>query len=401
MVRQCAHVKKISQYLLILFLAHPFFVKAESVDDKIEAEVRHLQQLQKELKQKQRDFEQTKKAEQDVLFQLELIGKSLNAQQRELEIYEYNVKESEKKILALEREQSELNRKHLERKDQLNTRLAAIYKLGNLGYLRTLFTAGNYDELLQRVKYLNLIAKNDVVLIAQLDEDIKNLKGKKKELESFKEKATLYQEKVTKKKQEVEEQKAERTEFLAKLREDKTIYQNLISELEDSSKELESLITGLENERRKNQEISTNGDNILPKISPPIGKGRLIWPVKGRLITRFGKLKYPRTNTYTFYKGIDIEATEGTPIYAVMKGTVKYANWFKGYGNLIILDHGRNFYTLYAHADEIHVKVGDQIEQQQVLGKVGSTDSIKGPYLYFEIRVDGKSVDPLRWLGRG
>ncbi len=403
MVWKCPYLKKISQYLLISFFGFSLSLQAQSVDEKIEAELKHLQQIQKELKEKKKIFEQTRAAEQNVLSQLELIEKSLNAQERELQIYERKVKETEKKIQELEKELNELNHRHEEQKNQLNTRMVAIYKLGSLGYLRTLFAARDHEDLIQRIKYLSLIAKNDMTLIAQLDENIKELEAKKKELESSNQKATLYREKVRVKKQEIEDQKAEKTQFLAKLREDKNIYQKLISELEDSSTELENLITAWEKEKEKikKETESAQGRNAQEfKVPSSFVKGKLIWPVKGKLITRFGRFKYPGTNTYTFYKGIDIEAPEGTPIYAVGKGVIKYADWFKGYGNLIILDHGGNFYTLYAHADEVYVKPGDEVQAQQILGKVGSTDSIKGPYLYFEIRVGGKSVDPLAWLGK-
>jgi len=404
MVRKRPYAKKVPQYLLITLLGSHLLAHAQSVEEKIELELKHLQQIQKELKEKQKGFEQTKKEEQDVLSQLDLIEKSLKAQQRELAIYEYNVKETEKKIQGLEKELGELNHRSKERKDQLNARLIAIYKLGSLGYLRTLFAANDYDDLIRRIKYLSLIARNDVALASQLDEDIKELEAKKKELQAFKAKATLYREKIQVKKQEIEDQKAEKTLFLAKLRNDKSTYEKIITELAESSKELEELITRLEKEKQEQRDPEASRNKGTPPspsyAAPPFIKGKLNWPVKGKLVTRFGKLKYPGTNTFTFYKGIDIEAVEGTPIYAVWKGTVKYADWFKGYGNLIILDHGGNFYTLYAHADEIYVKPGDEVETRQMLGKVGSTDSIKGAYLYFEIRAGGKSVDPLPWLGR-
>ncbi len=83
-----------------------------------------------------------------------------------------------------------------------------------------------------------------------------------------------------------------------------------------------------------------------------------------------------------------------------LKWKVKYADWFKGYGNLIILDHGGNYYTLYAHADQIQVNAGDQVDTRQVLGKVGDTDSVKGSHLYFEVRANGKPEDPQRWLAK-
>jgi septal ring factor EnvC (AmiA/AmiB activator) len=95
---------------------------------------------------------------------------------------------------------------------------------------------------------------------------------------------------------------------------------------------------------------------------------------------------------------VDIEAGEGTEIAAVYAGHAVYTGWFKGYGNLIILDHGHEYYTLYAHVANIHVKEGDDVRQGQRIGTVGDTGSLVGPRLYFEVRYQGKPQDPAEWL---
>jgi len=95
---------------------------------------------------------------------------------------------------------------------------------------------------------------------------------------------------------------------------------------------------------------------------------------------------------------IDIEAPEGTEFKAVYPGTVLYTGWFKGYGNMIILDHGHGYYTLYAHASAIQVREGETVRQGQVIGQVGETGSLAGPRLYFEVRSQGQPEDPQRWL---
>jgi septal ring factor EnvC (AmiA/AmiB activator) len=96
--------------------------------------------------------------------------------------------------------------------------------------------------------------------------------------------------------------------------------------------------------------------------------------------------------------GIQIQAAEGTPIHAVASGVVKFADWFKGYGKLVILDHGRGYYSLYAQASNLNVSEGQSVAKGQVLGSVGDTDSLVGSSLYFEIRKNGVPQDPLHWL---
>jgi len=116
------------------------------------------------------------------------------------------------------------------------------------------------------------------------------------------------------------------------------------------------------------------------------------------VVAPFGDQVHPRFGTRTFRSGIDIEADEGTGVTAVYAGHVVYTGWFKGYGNLIILDHGNEYYTLYAHVSETAVKEGDDVRQGQRIGTVGDSGSLSGARLYFEVRYQGKPQDPEQWL---
>jgi septal ring factor EnvC (AmiA/AmiB activator) len=114
----------------------------------------------------------------------------------------------------------------------------------------------------------------------------------------------------------------------------------------------------------------------------------------------FGRQEHPKFRTVTYNRGIEISAAMGRPVLAVYDGTVLYADWFRGYGRLVILDHGGGYFTLYAHASELLVKVGDQVTRGQPIARVGDTGSLEGPQLYFEVRHRGKPQDPLAWLER-
>jgi murein hydrolase activator len=127
-------------------------------------------------------------------------------------------------------------------------------------------------------------------------------------------------------------------------------------------------------------------------------RGRLPWPADGRVVAAFGARVHPRFGTRTFRNGVDIEAVEGKGVAAVYAGHVIYTGWFKGYGNLIILDHDNEYYTLYAHIADIQVKEGDDVQQGQRIGTVGETGSLEGPRLYFEVRHQGKPQNPEQWL---
>ena len=121
-------------------------------------------------------------------------------------------------------------------------------------------------------------------------------------------------------------------------------------------------------------------------------------PVHGEIIQRFGRHKHPEFNSFTFSNGLAISAPAGAEIRAVDSGTVIFANYFKGYGNMVILDHGDGFFSVYAHASHIAKKEGSSVARNDVIASVGDLDSSRGPMLYFEIRYQGKPVDPFPWF---
>ena len=124
-------------------------------------------------------------------------------------------------------------------------------------------------------------------------------------------------------------------------------------------------------------------------------------PVEGKITNLFGPYKNPKYNVTNFRSGIDIEAEKGEPIRSVFKGTVIFSNWFKGYGNMIIIDHGNSYYTVYAHLEETFKTKGDEVDTAEVIATVGDTGSMTGVKLYFEVRHHGKPMNPLSWLKKG
>ena len=124
-------------------------------------------------------------------------------------------------------------------------------------------------------------------------------------------------------------------------------------------------------------------------------------PVKGKIVFLFGTYRTTKFNVKIFRSGIDIQADYGEPIRAIHGGKIIYANWLKGYGNMIVIDHGGDYHTVYAHAQELFKARGDLVEAGEVIATVGDTGSLIGPDLYFEVRHRGKPVDPLKWVKKG
>ena len=127
-------------------------------------------------------------------------------------------------------------------------------------------------------------------------------------------------------------------------------------------------------------------------------RGKLPHPVTGTVEVGFGRVVDPRFNTVTVQNGLDIRAPGGIQVRAVAPGRVAHAGWFKGYGNLVIVDHGDGYHTLVAHLGSMNTAMGEEVRAGTLLGTVGDTGSLKGPYVYFEIRERGRPVDPRAWL---
>jgi septal ring factor EnvC (AmiA/AmiB activator) len=129
-------------------------------------------------------------------------------------------------------------------------------------------------------------------------------------------------------------------------------------------------------------------------------KGKLIWPVRGKLLAKFGTMRHQRFGTLTFNSGIDIRAREGREIVASAAGQVEFVDWLSGYGKTVILSHGNGYYTVYGHASRILAAPGDRVGPGDVIALAGSTESLRGDCLHFELRRGGRAVDPIPWLRR-
>lgn len=185
--------------------------------------------------------------------------------------------------------------------------------------------------------------------------------------------------------------KEQRAALLEAIRQEKSTYQRLARELRSAANRLEAelgVVRGLE----------PAPEQVEGGFSAQ--KGRLPWPVAGRVEMTFGKRVEPESGMVMVSKGIDLRAPQSDPVRAVFQGKVAYADRLEGYGRLVILEHPGGWYTLYAHLESFAVKRGQPVNQHQVLGFVGDTGSTKGAYLYFEMRQGRRPVDPLRWLVR-
>ena len=165
--------------------------------------------------------------------------------------------------------------------------------------------------------------------------------------------------------------------------------------MERSASRVDTLLKELE-QRRKAAALRPKKGSV----GSILFQGSLQWPADGDVVSFFGRQKHPSFETYIERKGIEIRTDEGSPIRAVMAGTVEYADWLRGYGLVLILDHTNGFFSLYAHASRLSRKVGEHVQAGQVIGETGDTGMTGESTLYFELREGAEPVDPLAWLAR-
>jgi len=378
----------ISFYLAPIF--SPVTVAAgpeKDIQSQIEQEKTELEKLRAKLKKRERAIKKAGKKENSVLMTLQKMGNQLKLKERELKIYQWNKKINQKKIIRLEQKIALADTHLAGQKKILGKRLRAIYKEGSMFPIKVLFSAENFNDLIQRVKYMELVTEYDSRIFGKYNARLNQLEEEKSALLNARAKLDQLERNTKKNKKAINDRKNEKSTFLRKLKKEKSLSIKVKNELLIASKNLNGLIIDLEEKLDLGQ-----GLDIVDK------KGRLILPVTGKFLNKFGKKRDKHYDTFIVYNGVDIKVRKGTPVRSIFAGKVLYANELKGYGNLIILGHGNDYHSLYGHLDEIITKVGRTVRSGQIIGRSGDTGSLVGETLYFELRHKGNPIEPTRWF---
>lgn len=275
-------------------------------------------------------------------------------------------------------------------KPYLESRSVSLYKLGRLSYVRLLLSVQDPSELTRAYRYISRLARADADKMRQFLHDQTALQETKAALLEKTQRMLDTRQQLEATTVSLEGRRASRAALLDEVYERKEMAGTLFYELEKARENLGALI------ERLGKGEATELDTVHLPVR--LFQGELGWPAEGRLDARFGTRRHPRFQTVTVQNGIELEAPIGTPVVAVYDGEVVFASWFQGYGKLLIINHPGNVYTLYGYLSDFDVEEGDWLTEGDVLGFVGETGSLAGPRLYFEVRTDGKPVDPESWL---
>jgi len=346
-------------------------------------------EIQKELQQKKARVKEVIKKERSTLSRIEDIDRSIRKKQKELKQYDSRISETKSKINRLSEEIGLIDGKLNSKKRYLKERLRILYKQQYGNYALSLISAKDYQDLIRRSKYISLAAYHDSRIVGKYRDEKAVITSKKKDMEALQ--STLRKNKrvAQGKKKELQTDRTKKDRLLATIRSKRSTYEKTIKELEESSIKLQSLIQRLE---KQSVPKSVTGKGVRAS------RGHLPWPVNGRVLIPFGKYKDPKFKITVFKNGVELKAKSGERPKAVAGGRIVYADWFKGYGLLLIINHGKGYHSLYGNLSEIFHKTGDIINKGTAVGKVGKSTILNVPTLYFEIRYKGKPIDPAKWL---
>ena len=372
-------------------------------DDPLQAEQRKLQQTQKQLKEEKERAAAARARETSLLAELEEIDRRLSAKKGEVARLDTRIKKAQSDVQMYRGEISRLERQRAGQVAALAGRLRVMYRVHAQGGALPVILSGE-DPVTRAVavRHLASLAALDARLIQEYRVTSDRLADRKGKEEAQQQELASLHEDAKREQAEVDREAAKRRVILAKVRDERAYHERMVGELTEASHRLEAFIRELQAKQRKLARVPPpKGGVEAPSVGFGALKGRLPWPTEGRIVTGFGAQVHPRFGTRTFRNGVDIEAAVGREVLAVHGGHVIYTGWFKGYGNLIIVDHGNEYYTLYAHIADIEAKEGEDVRQGQRIGTVGDTGSLAGPRLYFEVRYQGKPQDPEQWLRQG
>ncbi|MGH0038066.1 MAG: murein hydrolase activator EnvC family protein [Myxococcota bacterium] len=274
----------------------------------------------------------------------------------------------------------------------MSRRAVALYKAGEGGPVALLFSTTSMRDFLSRWSTLRAVLDYDAELVDRFARERDRRAAARAEAE----RATAEHEAAVRdlraRRGELAVERKGKGVLLAAVREDRGQERALLIELERAARALEETLTRLGD--------SGSGDAFDPG-GPGFAsrRGRLSAPVDAEISQRFGRVVDREFLTQTFRNGVEFAAAAGESVRAIAPGQVRFAGWFRGYGRIVILDHGSDYFTVSGHLDEIFVSMGDPVGEGDTIGTCGETGSLSGPSLYFEIREGSRPVDPSGWLG--
>jgi septal ring factor EnvC (AmiA/AmiB activator) len=394
---QVGYIRHLKSYVHIITQDIPTESKktGNSPDD-IEKFQKEAKSINQKIEKKTSELLRFTRKETAIVNSLNDIDLTLDHARKDASLLKTELAALEKEMIKTKNDSDDLQKRIKASENYAALRLVAIYKLSWLGRIYVLASARSVYDLFQRKRALEHVLAYDENVWKNLMENKKRLQHLLVDLDQKKMEKLAVESDYRKQIEMMSRERKRRSKLLNDIRRKRSLKLASLESLKESAADLDQTINALKSDFDRGGSRGKKSSKNFSEL-----KGLLNMPVKGKIISFFGSHRNKKLNIINFQSGIEIKADRGEPIHAVYDGRVLYARWFKGYGNMIIIDHGNNYYTIYAHAQELFAAQGDTVEAGEVVATVGDTGSMIGPSLHFEVRHHGKPVDPLEWINKG
>lgn len=378
---------KITRFIVLLAIFSSFSLSPQEDISEFEQRLVKISAQIKEIKAK---IEEEEKKESTILSRLDRIGLKKNLIKKEISLYNIRLEKTNRELLATKKKIPPLKSKLKRERQSIEKTLITLYKFGKFSFIEFMLQAEDINTLLAEGKNLSLLAQYQEKVITDYMNTLAQLNAAEEKLKRKTEELSQLVQKARQKKEELEDQERENKALIKEIEKNKKAHLQTLQEFNERAEQLQILIKKLVEE-----------EVVFPFPFIPLyeKKGSLPWPIEGKIIAKFGKQIHPKFKTETINNGIEISPrADEMIIKSIHPGKVVFADYYKGYGNLIIIDHGITYYSLYGHCTEFFVEKGDLVQAQQPIGIVGDFGSLRGVSLYFEIRFKIRPLNPLQWL---
>ncbi len=333
----------------------------------------------------EQELQRLRGEEKSLLGEVEQLEVELRLRTEELREIQLTLRRTQAELDAIVESVRQLEERLAAARPVLAAHARALYKLGELSYMRLLLSVDRPSDFFRGYRFVTTLARRDRARVAAFRTDLAALNEQRAVLERRTAESIALRERLVAARRRLDSQRRRKTELLTSIVERKEIHAAYVEELAEAEFRLEQLLSGLGEEA----------------VAIPVAafKGSLPWPVPGPVRSGFGRRKHPRFDTYTVHNGIEIASPPDVEVRAVHDGTVVFAERFRGYGLMVVIDHGGKHHSLYAQLSDLTASIGQKVAAGDVVGLSGQ-GGLESPGVYFEMRYGGRPEDPLDWLRR-
>jgi septal ring factor EnvC (AmiA/AmiB activator) len=379
-----------------LVLAFPAPLTAQSAETRIRAQREELDRIRRERAELESRMANLRGSVHDLQEEVANLERQREATERVIQTLDRQLASITKEVDETSAKTEAAERELAGRRSTLEKRLVDIYKRGPLYSTEALLTAHSFGELVARYKYLHELATHDRTLVTRVQLLRDQVARQRADLVRLR--SAVEENRADKQMEEdrLARLRGERTTNLQQVQRSAREIEDRLARLRASESRLTNVIASIEVERRRSAATRPNAPRETSTLRTS-DLGRLDWPVDGMVLYRFGRVVNPN-NTTTRWNGIGIAAPTGTAVRSVAPGTVVSVGQLGTYGLTVIVQHGAGDYSVYASLNSASVRTGSIIRKGDAIGTVGVSDPDLRPHLHFEIRPQGRAVDPESWL---